>query len=52
MGSKDTSVAHQKLPEQAITCKLAGIEMDTWTAKARSSLSGVAGQWQNRRRVP
>ena len=51
MGSKDTSVSHQKLPNQALTCKLAGIEMDTWTAKARSSLSGVVGQWNKRRRV-
>ena len=52
MGSKDTNVSHQELPKQAITCKLAGIEMDKWTAKARSSLSGVVGQQRKRRRVP
>ena len=52
MGLKGTSVSHQQLPKQAITCKLAGIEMDTWTAKARFSLSGVVGQWEERRRVP
>ena len=52
MGSKDTSVSHQQLPKHAITCKLAGIEMDARTAKARSSLSEVAGQWKKRRRMP
>ena len=52
MGSKDTSESHQKLLEQATICKLAGIETNTWTAKARSSLLGVAVQQKKRRRVP
>ena len=35
MSLNDTSVSHQKLSKQAITCKLVGIEMDTGTADAR-----------------
>ena len=37
-------VSHHKLPKQAITCKLAGIEADMWTANARLSFSEVASK--------
>ena len=34
-------VSHEKLPEQAITCQLAGIETDGWTTEAMSSFEGL-----------
>ena len=34
-------VSHEKLPEQAITCQLAGIETDGWTTEAMSTFEGL-----------
>ena len=44
MNLKETSVSHYKLPNQAITCKLAGIEAHMLTANARFSFLGVVGK--------
>ena len=44
MNLKDTYVSYHKLPKQAITCQLAEIEMDTWTANAKFSFSEVASK--------
>ena len=61
MNLKDTSVSHHKLPKQAITCKLAGIETDTlpgswpwvWSEcifTPHLHLPGMEGQQKTRRR--